>query len=85
MTRRELKKLARTLSDGDWRFLAAEHDDWSGKRLGFKKPANEAERRLLRAGFKGETEPCCECGEDYPRADLIIDSEIYCRKCRKKP
>lgn len=30
----------------------------------------------------GKFEPCCECGEDYPRADLILDSEIFCPKCR---
>lgn len=29
----------------------------------------------------GKTEYCCDCGEDYPRSDLIA-GEIYCAKCR---
>lgn len=29
-----------------------------------------------------DTEPCCECGDDYPRRDLIVDGEIFCPKCR---
>jgi hypothetical protein len=31
----------------------------------------------------GGTEPCCECGDDYPRADLMA-GEIYCPACRAK-
>jgi hypothetical protein len=27
------------------------------------------------------TESCCECGEDYPRADLILHGHIFCPKC----
>lgn len=30
----------------------------------------------------GKVKPCCECGEDYPRADLVIRSEVFCPKCR---
>ncbi len=30
----------------------------------------------------GQTEPCCECGESYPRADLHFHDHIYCEKCR---
>lgn len=30
----------------------------------------------------GQVEPCCECGEDYPRVDLHFGREIYCPKCR---
>lgn len=33
--------------------------------------------------LEGQTEPCCECGEDYPTFDLHFDHEIYCEKCRK--
>lgn len=29
----------------------------------------------------GKVEPCCECGADYPRADLIA-GEIFCAACR---
>lgn len=32
--------------------------------------------------FKGKTEPCCECGKEYPTKDLIRDGEIYCPTCR---
>lgn len=34
-------------------------------------------------GMEG-TEYCCECGADYPRAELVRDGEIYCPKCREK-
>src|SRR5262245_40196654 len=30
----------------------------------------------------GKVEPCCECGNDYPRADLVVRGDIYCPKCR---
>lgn len=30
-----------------------------------------------------ETEPCCECGAEYPRRDLMEDGEVFCPKCRK--
>jgi hypothetical protein len=29
----------------------------------------------------GKTEFCCECGQDYPRADLIA-GEVFCPNCR---
>lgn len=29
----------------------------------------------------GVTEPCCGCGEEYPRSDLL-SGHIYCPKCR---
>ncbi len=32
----------------------------------------------------GKMEPCCECGNEYPRADLLRDGEIYCPPCRAK-
>lgn len=34
-------------------------------------------------GRQKETQPCCECGEDYDRDDLMR-GEIYCPKCREK-
>lgn len=34
--------------------------------------------------LQGQTEPCCECGEDYPRADLHFHRQIYCESCRGK-
>lgn len=30
----------------------------------------------------GKAEPCCECGEDYDRADLMVRGEVHCPKCR---
>lgn len=30
----------------------------------------------------GKTEPCCECGELYDRADLILRGDLYCPACR---
>ena len=30
----------------------------------------------------GQVEPCCECLEDYPRAELHFHGHIYCKKCR---
>ena len=33
------------------------------------------------ADVAGE-EPCCECGDPYPRTDLVVRGEIYCAKCR---
>lgn len=32
----------------------------------------------------GKVEPCCECGEDYPRANLILRGEIFCPACQAK-
>lgn len=33
----------------------------------------------------GESQPCCGCCEEYPRADLVLRGEIYCPACRAKP
>ena len=37
---------------------------------------------VTRENLTGRTEPCCECGGDYPRADLVVRGQIYCAKCR---
>lgn len=37
--------------------------------------------RVKTALLGNEMEPCCECGEDYPRAELLA-GEVYCAKCR---
>ena len=58
--------------------------DWNAKLYGLKRPDNEEERQLLRAEYNGQFEPCCECGNDYPRGDLMIGGEIYCPVCRKR-
>ena len=33
---------------------------------------------------KNEMEPCCDCGESYPRSELLA-GEVLCSKCRAKP
>ena len=58
------------------------------KRVQLVEPANlekkEAARdAVYKADAYGKTESCCECGEDYPQADLV-DGEIYCLDCRIK-
>ena len=35
------------------------------------------------ANAYGKMESCCECGEDYPRADLLC-GEVFCPRCREK-
>lgn len=50
---------------------------------GKKFTRKEADHLCEIVNATGETEPCCECGNDYPRADLIR-GEIFCKPCRKK-
>lgn len=38
---------------------------------------------VTKENLTGKMEPCCECGEDYPRADLVLRREIYCARCRE--
>lgn len=33
--------------------------------------------------LEGQFEPCCDCGENYPRVDLHFGGEIYCPECRQ--
>jgi hypothetical protein len=44
-----------------------------------RTPAFEAATRWR---LDGKTEPCCNCGEPYPAADLHFGDEIYCPGCR---
>ena len=69
-------------SNDDLRRIRQECDDELTKRIGFKRPKDDAERLRLKTRYAGKTEPCCECGSDYPRGDLIIDGEIYCESHR---
>lgn len=32
----------------------------------------------------GHTVPCCECGADYPAADLCFGGHVFCPGCREK-
>ena len=34
--------------------------------------------------YETEMERCCECGELYPRKDLMERGEVLCSACRKK-
>lgn len=79
----ELQNLCHNLKPDDLRAFRAGCEDYAAKLFGLKKPASEEERQRFRTEYDGQTEPCCECGEPYPRADLIIDGEIYCSKCRE--
>lgn len=47
--------------------------------------ARKIAAELLKAAMAIETEPCCECGEEYPRIDLIQNRQVYCKKCRMVP
>lgn len=38
----------------------------------------------VHAAFAGKVEPCGECGEDYPQADLHIHGHVFCSACRVK-
>lgn len=40
----------------------------------------KAPRELIKVIARA-MESCCECGEDYPREELLA-GEIYCKKCR---
>lgn len=33
---------------------------------------------------EGLSEPCCRCGEDYPRFDHQFLGHYYCEKCRQR-
>jgi hypothetical protein len=56
--------------------------------FGFSKEGKERQTDEFKAAtewrLKGLMEPCCECGDPYPRADLHFHGEIYCQKCRGK-
>jgi hypothetical protein len=80
----ELRAMARVLPVERFRVLEREAEGWRKKLYGFAKPDDEAERAELKAHYAGQTEPCCECWEEYPRGELVIDGEIYCAKCRAK-
>lgn len=56
--------------------------------FGFDRRAKEArtEEWIDKASkrLEGKTEPCCECGESYPAADLHLRDHVFCEKCRKE-
>lgn len=64
-------------------------DDYLSMWFGFSEEARSKRTpEWVEAAAKrleGKTEPCCECGEDYPAADLQLGGEIYCANCRAAP
>lgn len=34
--------------------------------------------------LEGKTEPCCECGEQYPTNELHFEGHVFCKSCRDK-
>lgn len=54
---------------------------FSGDARGKRTPewVAKASKRL-----EGVTDVCCECGEDYPSADLMFREQIFCEKCRRE-
>lgn len=54
------------------------------KRIGTYRAENEQEITILRSTWDGQYESCTECGEDYPRADLVLLDETKCLKCRNR-
>ena len=72
-----------TYSLDDLSALRREIGDYTAKAHGFQKPESPEELTQLRSRYAGETTPCCECGEDFPLADNMLDREILCAKCRR--
>ncbi len=71
-----------------WPELLYEPHEWVGGlmkscvRCGATKVLNQGGNQPCDPSkLAGKTEPCCKCGESYPRADLI-SGFIYCLKCR---
>lgn len=54
----------------------------------FSKEGQAAQTPEFRAAtawrLEGQSEPCCECGGSYPRADLHFRGELYCPECREE-
>lgn len=63
-------------------------DDYFSTWFGFTREskAKQTPEWIEQARWRlaGKTEPCCECGNDYPTEDLHFHGEIYCQECRKK-
>lgn len=56
---------------------------WLGRRVAdLELNLRETKDDLTRLRDKHATEPCCECGEPYPRTDLVHGGHITCGGCR---
>ncbi len=88
MTLEEFEKFLHTLSTDDLGKFRRCIENYSHKLYGFSLEAR-AERTpewCIKAAqrYQDQVEPCCECGEDYPKAGLAIYGEIFCAKCRRE-
>lgn len=81
-TEEEFQNLCHSLEPDDLKRFRQGCEDYQSKLFGYKKPKDEEERQRLRAHYGEKMESCCECGKDYLRADLVIDGQIFCPKCR---
>lgn len=86
-TEEEFQNLCHGFQECDFLRFRQGCEEYQAKLFGFsaeargKRTPEWVEKASKR--YEGQTEPCCECGEDYPKADLIFRSEIYCPKCRE--
>lgn len=78
----ELLELAAHLGPSGLSDLRRRLDLLISKFLGTVKPASAAERQAITRYYRGQAEPCCNCGKEYPRAWLIMDGTIYCTACQ---
>lgn len=83
----EVQDLCHGLQECDVGRFRRGFEEYQEKLFGFTKHARGlrtpewTEKASKR--YEGQTEPCCECGKDYPRADLALLGKIYCAACRE--
>lgn len=83
-TEEEFQNLCHNMKPDDLRRFRQGCEDYQDKLFGLKKPKDEEERRALRRAYEGQTSTCCDCGDDYPKADHMIDGYVFCTVCREK-
>ncbi len=83
-TEAEFEELCHHLTSAQVRRYEKTLEDFGSKIIGFKAPKDAAEAQRLKERYAGQTEPCCECGEDYPKGELVIDGHVFCAPCRVK-
>lgn len=89
MTDQEIDEFCHTLSIEEVSRHLACFQSYLQRYFGFHPVAAAQRTPEFIAGasrrLEGRTEPCCACGNQYPRADLQFRGEIYCPGCRKPP
>ncbi len=76
-----LKRFVRGLDSNQMHILEELFNDHRLKMYGMRKVPPEERQEYINL-FNNETEWCCECGSDYPRYELVLDNQIYCKECR---